>query len=196
MKRLSILILAAMLLTVSGVYATWNYAQGNTEYVTSYQLPTMTDKVVGTAKGTISVNKENMKIYIDDANNDHVAEAVFEGELVVTFTPAKGADTAVFENGIPLQYSLTTTPDWTYEGIQIFTVTNADPVEITMTKNTADDGSVTFVGTIDASAIQSRVALGENISLPTAEDYEAFKTILNRGNICVKVEEIVATSGS
>lgn len=194
MKRLSILILAAMLLTVGGVYATWNYAQGNAALVTSYQQPMMTDKVVDTAKGTISVNKDAVKIYIDDADNNHVAEATFEGELVVTFTPAKGADETVIQSGIEIQYSVTTTPDWAYEGTQIFTATNTDPVKITeMQRYVAEDGTVTFVGTIPVSEIQSRVQLG-SISLPTAEDYEAFKQVLNRGNICVTVEEVVTTT--
>lgn len=201
MRRISILILTAMLLTISGVYATWNYAQGNVATQDTFLLPSMTDKVIETAKGTISIDKANAAIVIDDANNDHIAELTYAdgAAVLVTFTPSKGADPDVFASGVTLVYSLSVTPNWTYpesgsEARQIFSVKNtAEKTEITMTRNEVD-GVVTFTGSIPVSDILAKLSFGEDqgFTLSNAASYDAFRTILNRGNIKITVEEYIA----
>ena len=201
MRRISILILTAMLLTISGVYATWNYAQGDVNAQDAFLLPAMTDKVIGTAKGTITLDKTNAAIMIDDANNDHIAEVTHAdgASVLVTFTPSKGADPAVFADGVTLVYSLTATPNWTYpesgsEAKQIFSVINPnEKTEITLTRNEVD-GVVTFTGEVLVSEILSKLSFGEGagFTLSNAASYDAFRTILNRGNIKITVEEYVA----
>lgn len=201
MRRISILILTAMLLTISGVYATWNYAQGDVNAQDAFLLPSMTDKVIETAKGTISLDKTNAAIVIDDANNDHKAELTYaEGAAVlVTFTPSKGADPEVFASGVTLVYSLTVTPNWTYPesgetAKQIFSViTPGEKTTIAMTRSEVD-GVVTFTGSIPVSDILAKLSFGEGdgFTLSNAASYDAFRTILNRGNIKITVEEYVA----
>ena len=195
MRRISILILTAMLLTISGVYANWNYAQGATEIRTRYTTPTLTDKVVGTAKGTIAVDHETFKVEIDDANNDHKAEANFSGHIKVTFTPSHGADDSVVTEGIPIVYSFSVTNPWTYNGTQIFSVSSAgaDENRLTMTpvySGTNPEKIDHFEATIPANTIAGYLTLGE-ISLPTSQDYENFKAVLNNGSICITVKESV-----
>ena len=200
MRRISILILTAMLLTISGVYATWNYAQGDVKSTEAFLRPTMTDKVDETAKGTISVDLSNAAIVIDDSNNDHIAEITYKdgAAAIVTFTPSKGADPEVFEDGVRLVYSLSVTPNWTYpesgsEARQIFSVIdpNKKP-EITMTRNEVD-GVVTFTGSILVSEILANLSFGEGqgFTLSNAASYDAFRTILNRGNIKITVQEYI-----
>ena len=196
MRRISVLILTAMLLTISGVYATWNYAQGNTEVRTRYTTPALTDKVVGTAKGTITVDHESFKVSIDDANNDHIAEAVYEGSIKITFTPSQGADTTVVKNGIPIVYSFSVTNPWTYGEQQIFTVTStgAQETQLAMTPvyDEQDDEKIShFEATIPAETIKTYLVLG-NFSLPTSQEYEDFKAVLNNGSICITVKEMVS----
>ena len=201
MRRISILILTAMLLTISGVYATWNYAQGDVNAQDAFLLPSMTDKVIGTAKGTITLDKTNAAIILDDANNDHKAELTYaEGaSVLVTFTPSKGADPIVFTDGVTLVYSLTVTPNWTYPesgetAKQIFSVKNpGEKTTIALTRNEVD-GVVTFTGKILVADILAKLSFGEGagFTLSNAASYDAFRTILNRGNIKITVEEYVA----
>lgn len=201
MRRISILILTAMLLTISGVYATWNYAQGDVNAQDTFLLPSMTDKVIETAKGTISLDKTNAAIVIDDANNDHVAEVTYAdgAAVLVTFTPSKGADPEVFADGVTLVYSLSVTPNWTYpesgsEARQIFSVRNAEEkTTIALTRNEVD-GVVTFTGSILVSDILAKLSFGgdQGFTLSNATSYDTFRTILNRGNIKITVEEYIA----
>ena len=90
MKKLSILIALALILTVGGVYATWNYAQGSVPSVPKALdgSTKITDKVVDSkSKGNIYVDPSNLLIQIDDANNDHYAELTVTGSIKITFTP-------------------------------------------------------------------------------------------------------------
>lgn len=180
MKKISILIVLAMVLTIGGVYATWNYAQGNVDSVDLSPVVSLTDKVVDTPKGTIAVDMSGLSIAIDDANNDYDAELVMDGEVTVTFTANELAPADVQANGIKLQYTLTVTTPWEYKGTQVFTV-EADPIAI-------NGGAATFTATITADELMDVITLGD-ISLPTVSDYDAFALILEQGEITITVSE-------
>ena len=180
MKKISILIVLAMVLTIGGVYATWNYAQGNVDSVELSPVVTLTDKVVDTAKGTIAVDMSGLTIAIDDTNNDYDAELVMNGAINVTFTADNLAPAEVKANGIKLQYTLTVTTPWEFGGVQVFTV-EADPIAM-------NGGAATFTATITADELMDAITLGD-ISLPTVDDYDAFAQVLNQGNITITVSE-------
>ena len=180
MKKISILIVLAMVLTIGGVYATWNYAQGNVDSVELSPVVTLTDKVVDTAKGTIAVDMSGLTIAIDDTNNDYDAELVMNGAINVTFTADNLAPAEVKANGIKLRYTLTVTTPWELGGVQVFTV-EADPIAM-------NGGAATFTATITADELMDAITLGD-ISLPTVDDYDAFAQVLNQGNITITVSE-------
>lgn len=181
MKKISVLIIMALIVTIGGVYATWNYAQSAASADPVQSVVTLTDKVVDTPKGTIEVDASGLIFEIDDTNGDYVAELVVDGEIEITFTPADGADENVAQHGIALQYVLSVTENWKYEGTQIFTV-DTNPVVL-------NNGNATLTATIDADEIASMITLG-NISLPTADDYDAFEEILKNGGISITVSEV------
>ena len=122
MRKLSILIALILCVTIGGVYATWNYAQGNVASTTKYASMIITDKVVDTAKGTITVDTSNLIVTIDDSNNDFKGEMALSGYVTVTFTPNTGADEDVSSHGIPLQYSLGTTTNYTFRAENIYSM--------------------------------------------------------------------------
>ena len=105
MKKLTVIIALMLVITIGGVYATWNYAQGDVAKVDKYldSVTKITDKVVTTSKGTIAIDATGLSILIDDADNNHVAELSVTGSVTVTFTPNEGADADVKANGIKLQ---------------------------------------------------------------------------------------------
>lgn len=181
MKKLSILVALILCVTIGGVYATWNYAQGSaTEQNKDFDAATIiTDKVVSTAKGSISVDTSALQIVIDDDNNDYKGEMTITGKVLVTFTPNVGVSNDVAQNGIKMQYKLSTTNGFQYVGNDIFTV------DETMQQTS---GAVkTFE--IDAAKLSSLITLNE-LFLPTAEDYDAFKTALHSGAISITVSEV------
>lgn len=185
MKKLSILIALILCVTIGGVYATWNYAQGTVTTRTKFfdAGTIITDKVVTTDKGNITIDTTNLKITIHDENNDLRGEMKMEGYVTVTFTPNQGADSNVAANGVKLQYVLGTTNNYTYENTAIFAV------DATAQNLGAVNGSVT----IPASELDALIDLNA-LYLPTAEDYDAFKLALHGGAISITVSEAPATT--
>lgn len=183
MKKLSILVALILCVTIGGVYATWNYAQGGAEKVVKYfdDSTVITSSVTDSAKGVIDVNTSELSIVIDDANNDFYGEMSITGKVTITFTPNDGADGSVASEGIALQYSLGTTTDYKFNGTDIFTV---DSTVQNLEKNKTFE--------IDAEKLKELIRLN-SLYLPTADDYDAFKEALHRGGISITVSEAPAT---
>ena len=180
MKKISSLIALAMILTIGGVYATWNYAQGDIESVDVNPTVTLTEKVVDTPMGTIAVDMSGVEIFIDDTNNDYDAELVIDGDIEITFTANELAPADVKANGIAMQYTVSVTTPWEFKGTQIFTV-SGNALDV-------NDGDATFTATISAAELMNAITLGD-ISLPTVADYDAFESALANGEITITVGE-------
>ena len=173
-----------MIITIGGVYAAWNYAQGSVPNVPKALdgQTKITDKVVDSAaKGNITVDPANLSITIDDSNNDHVAELAVAGYITVTFTPNRGADQAVVTNGIPLKYALSYT-GLTYQNQPIFAFSTADVV--------LNDGNAAL--TVQIPAEDLGITLANEIKLPTVDDYDQFYAALHTGSIIITVSEYTA----
>ena len=188
MRKLSLIIALALIVSIGGVYATWNYAQGEVGNQSAYITEThLTDKVVSTAKGNLAIDVSAVRISIDDANNDHTGELGITGDITVTFTPSAGADADVITNGIPVKFQLSKTANWTHAEQEIFDVNN-DWHQLTMTKQ----GDI-FVGTIEASALEGYIDLHAPVVLPTSDSYDLFKTSIHGGSLGVTVAEGTVT---
>ena len=180
MKKLSLLVALIVCVTVGGVYATWNYAQGAVTSQTKYfdAATVITNKVISTAKGTISIDTSALSVVIDDTNNDYEGELAITGKVTVTFAPNQGADDEIAQNGIKMKYFLSQTDNYKYDGNAIFTVDSTEQ-KIGSEKLTFD---------IDAATLTSLISLNQ-LSLPTADEYDAFKTALHSGSISITVSE-------
>ncbi len=183
MRKLTAIIALMLVVTIGGVYAAWNYAQGAVSKIDAYLdgVTKITEKVVTTAKGNISVNSENLSITIDDANNDHVAELKVEGYITVTFTPNEGADEVVDQNGIKMKYQLSNT-GLIYNEDAIFAYSSAEVV--------MNNGNAAKSVTIQASELG--ITLKNSVELHTVAEYEAFKAALHTGSLCFTVSEAAA----
>lgn len=186
MKKLSVLVALMLIITVGGVYATWNYYA----YVTGTATPgadTITEidlalKVEAgedsnTPKGTISVTlSDDFKISIDDPDNDHVGEFDVTGDITVHFEPAANATQAVKDDGIPMRFELSC------EGLQGF---------LTPAIGLINNDAPTTDFTITADAIEALLAQRWTVSLPTASDYNNYAATLASKTITVTVYEYV-----
>ena len=107
MKRLGAIIAIALVLTIGGVYAAFNYAQGG---VVSVENEMISKELAGmttdTPKGTITIKSNNFKITVDDLGGDLHTKGKFEGKTTINFTPAPLADADVRANGIKLKLTI------------------------------------------------------------------------------------------
>ncbi len=184
MKKISILLMLAVVLTIGGVYATWNYAQGAVPDVPKALdgQTKISDKVVDSnAKGNITVDTSHLSILIDDANNDHMAELTVTGYIDITFVANKGADDTVVENGIALKYALSCS-GLQYLDDHIFSFSTSEVV--------LNSGNPTK--SIRVNANELGITLKNSIHLPTVQDYDTFYTALHTGTLLFTVSEYIA----
>ncbi|MBQ2676844.1 MAG: hypothetical protein IJF54_05555 [Clostridia bacterium] len=182
MKKLSMLVALILCVTVGGVYATWNYAEGKTSAEKYFDDSTIiTASTSATAKGTITVDTSNLNIIIDDTNGDYKGELIIDDAdyVTVNFTPNVGASNDVATNGIRMQWSLSTTDDYKYNSADIFTV------ETTVQQRATAEKTFTITG----AELKDLISLNA-LSLPTKADYDAFKQALHSGSIKISVSEV------
>ena len=194
MKRLGLIIAMALVLTVGGVYATFNYAQDNVDPVNA----TLTKAIAGTntetAKGTIAIDASGFTIRVDDkgvlengeGNGTLVTGYRNQGTVKVTFTPAKGADETVTNEGVTLKLTISFSNN-RYNGEDIFQTTGEYPATgVPLGKGTKND--VTGVFEYDVE-LGKYLAVNE-ISLPTMSDYESFSIAYGNAQITITVSEV------
>ena len=194
MKRLGLIIAMALVLTVGGVYATFNYAQDNVDPVNA----TLTKAIAGTntetAKGTIAIDASGFTIRVDDKgvleNGEGKGTLVTgyqnQGTVKVTFTPAKGADETVTNEGVTLKLTISFSNN-RYNGKDIFQTTGEYPATgVPLGKGTKNNDTGVFEYDVE---LGKYLAVNE-ISLPTMSDYESFSIVYGNAQITVTVSEV------
>ena len=106
MKKLSLLMALAMLITVGGVYATWIYNEGAASSAHEHFAEIRFDEEgdINSARGTIKVDTTGLAIEIDH-EGDYVPRMYMTGSVYVYFKPS---DTApdVADGVIELEFAL------------------------------------------------------------------------------------------
>ena len=190
MKKLSMVMAAAMCLTVGGVYATWTYSQGTATYSTKTTYVTLVDAATETAKGKIHIDATGVTIAIDQADDQYHGKLVFStNHFAVSFVPTVGADGDVAKDGIKLTCRVTETYG-SYGGYDIFTLEG----------DTENDGVVEFpLNVVDGEQQPVKPGVGchveledilrfsSEITLPTAADYDAFNTYIGSNNCSITI---------
>lgn len=187
MKKLGIIVALALIVTVGGVYATWNYtsaATGTVDPVTGGASIALTDKVINNlSSGTITTSDNTLSIQLDDTNNDHIAELVFGGSITVSFsgTDAEGTSTTI-------QLKCTASCDAIAYGdkTDIFTYgTIVSDKEI----GTGDNAWV-----ITETELKQIIKLNGDISAPTSDDYDKLAAAIKDKTITLTFEVVGASS--
>lgn len=203
MKKISIILAAASVLVVGGVYAGWSYSQGAVSSVNDDIGAIMTAESVGSSKGTLSVETGSTKFEIDDITGDeaYLPVLVVKNAPTVTFTPSVGADKTVIDNGVSLQWSISIdggADGWKYDSTfnnqtpdkDIFTVSSSkyDIPDSAKVKNA--DGSFTYTISTDSLLTAVKLTLQEeNVLLDTKAKYDSFKNNLMSGDYFVLLVE-------
>lgn len=176
MKRLGLIIVMALVLTIGGVYATFNYAQNDVLSATQTMDKTLAGADTETAKGTIAINTESFMLKIDDTSKSLKIGLTTQGNVKVTFTPAAGADTDVKENGVDLKLEIAFSNN-TYNGTDIFKTTTAYGTGISLGKGTKNS-----TGAFDYTVNLGEYLAVNEIFLLTKSEYDAFSTFFTNAD--------------
>ena len=191
MKKFSLLILLALLVSIGGVYATWVYTQSNdVADITEAKAITMTNaEFIGTY-GTYTSDASTILMKIDPKEGTtHVTSLVITGEIVITFTPTTHAPVDVKENAVATTYTFSlSNNNWKY-GDQFIMTVDSQPKNIVWEKQ--DDG--TFKYTITAAELASILTLTD-ITLDTKAEYDAYDAALTNGQIVLTISDGITSS--
>ncbi len=188
MKKLSVIIALALIVTISGVYAAWNYAQGATASVEITREINMAQVNTDSNKGSISATPSDVAFLVDDGGEYHTV-LKGTGKFDITFTPSTGADAATISNGIKMIATITvrSTNNLQYNGVTPIvakTENNANVIDIT------PDGPAKNA-TLTVAQILNAVELCD-VVLSTKLENDNFHVVLNDYTIVITISEVVA----
>lgn len=179
MKKLGLIILMALVLTVGGVYATFDYARATVDSVTTQAL----DKSIAgakedTPKGTIDLDVSQVLLRIDDTNKNHkTGLEIGNSVITVTFTPSEKAEPLVAADGVNLKLEISFANNtYTLNGVDydVFKTKGYDTTTgIVLGKGTKNVDSGKFEYTVD---LRQYLTVSE-IPLPTLSDYNARRVV-------------------
>ena len=173
MKKLGFVIMIALVLTVGGVYATFDYARNDIDPVNATLTKTIAGADTATAKGTITIDVETFQLKIDDTTKTLKTGLTTQGSVKVTFTPAKGVDASVADEGIELKLEIAFANNtYRQNGIDydVFKTTSDYGTGVALGKGTKNNATGAFEYTVN---LGQYLAVNE-IPLPTLADYNAF----------------------
>ena len=191
MKKLSLLIALALIVTISGVYAAWNYAQGATASVEITREINMAQVNTNSNKGSISATPSNVAFLVDDGGSYHTV-LNGTGEFAIAFTPNTGASDDIITNGIKMKATITikSTNNLTYNGVVPITVKTDGEGELQNVIDITPTGP-SRTATLTVAQILGCVELCD-VVLDTKEENDAFHTVLIDYTIVITISEVVA----
>ena len=106
MKKLNLILLLALLVTIGGVYAAWIYpGDGVNNAQTSNSIVLEAEKVEGN-KGEIVISNNSLTFEVVDDNGDHVAELKMSGSFDVKFVVNPAANPSDVNDGAGIALKL------------------------------------------------------------------------------------------
>lgn len=182
MKKLSLLVALALLITVSGVYAVWTYGGGTMNGVNTELSHGMATATTDANAGHMEITNNSVMITIDQkASNDYTAVLHLQGSITVTFTPHAGASDTIKAQALPAEAVLSTTGVAEYMGTKIYKV---DSTAIPLVWG-EKKGDGTFDAVITADQIDSHLDLNANFVLDTHAEYLAFQAEEDNADILI-----------
>ena len=199
MKKLSLLVALALVISVGGVYATWFYAE-TTMKTSEHEFKNLgiTDVNTLAQTGTITVT-DTLILKIDDNAGNHTpgwdadVNAGNAGKISIVFTPNSGA------NDTTLKYTVTIANNtYTPEGGSAQPIFTTDTIDAAHT-----EAKVVLQGTFDyispnasvtkeilLADITSELSVNNAFTLPTIDDYNAYSTALDNVVLKLTIEEV------
>lgn len=193
MKKLGLIILMALVLTVGGVYATFNYAQADVQQTATLNK-SLKPADTNTPKGEIKIDVEGFLLTIDDTTKTRTTGLVAQGTVKVTFTPAKGADALVADEGVNLKLEISFTNNiYSRNGVDYEVFKTKKDLYNATTGIVLGKGTKNESGTFEYTVDLSPYFTVSEIPLPTLTDYNTFKTFFENpenAKVTITVSEV------
>ena len=215
MKKISLFVALALVVTIGGVYAAWVYPNENAQVGTANKTYTSVMTTVeqsGTSNGAlhVSTDSDNFAIRVDnDANYDGgvawKARPVASGDFDVSFVPAAGASDS-YTDGIDVQVTIAisgaqTTYTQGTTDVKIFAIKTASFVISASSFEEQTDGSFLYTFTaedfldclyfcVDASTVGTTNSLVD-VYLDTHAKNQTFEAALASYNFTITFSEAV-----
>jgi len=207
MKKMSLIISLALIVTIGGVYAAWVYPGTDASVATADKTLTgnMTTVEWADSKGAIHVDsaKDTLAFHIDDAGA-YVPEVETSGNLEFYFDPADGVSADIADNGIDMIIKVTVEGgQQAYEGIKIFTAKTENTITIPK-GSTEEQADGTFRASISCAQIfecltflpdSNGVSKPNAVVLDTYQKNKDFETALATYIITLTITEAPAQQG-
>lgn len=203
MKKFGLLVALALIVTVGGVYATWTYASNDkvTAAETELSLSLASYTLVG--GGLDVVDGTGVSLVIDDTDNNHVAQLLTSGTMIVLFDPAENVTDRNIEE---LEFTVTITQEAKNTTVGIVKYNNKDIFNVqsegkivgkTLTKisdqttDVAGQDLSSHAGkwyfTVTSDEVASIVSLTESFELHNVTDWHTFNTALSSIDLSVSI---------
>ena len=189
MKKLSLLIVLCMLLTIGGVYATWTYTSDRADVAD--EPVNMSLNLTGVSYidtyGSFELDQSGLSLKIDPAEGTaHTTSLVASGELVISFIPSEFAPPNVKESGISNATRKLSigNANWTYDGHNIISVVHPDESHDIVWQKSGNK----FIFTLTAAEIANHLDLYE-FDLETKTHYDQYSAALGLGSITLTVSD-------
>ena len=194
MKKLTTLIVLALIVTIGGVYAGWTYFQGGATGANATPRVGMASVSYNGEKGAITADTTSMTILVDDMSTvagsgvtkKYKAGLHGVGAITINFTAKEGADADVVANGIKMQATISVNKvgDRKWDGKEILKV---DTTKNVITFNTPSNSA-----TIEVTEIIDALIFCEDaeVILDTKEENDLFAAALSDYQIHVNIVEI------
>lgn len=197
-RKIGTIVALAAIMTVGGVYATFNYAQQGVTQAAGEAETVIADAKNDLKKGTLTV-VSTLKIGVDDkgfvgtptGTSTWLTAKTVEGSFKVTFTPTPGADKDVDANGIALTRKIAISLKDDTKKNEYTDARGTKGAILTLDSEAAVDlnGGAKVKGEHDfATEISNAITVTE-FSLPTLEDYNNYSALLKNLVITVTIAE-------
>ena len=190
MTKLSLLIALCMLLTISGVYATWIYS-GN---LIDTQTEPFVSKMGGLDhtgnSGSYSFTANSLDFAVEpDSQDTKITTIVWgTGSMTLVFTPKGDINDAMLAKALTatLTVEQASSTLGEYDDTDVYTIAENFKVSLTSENWTSHNDGEYYTYTITAATIKDAISIGQ-FHLPTEDEYVAFKAVIQDVKFRVRV---------
>ena len=210
MKKIGIIAALALVTTVGGVYATWDYAGKKVDTITAGVGIKITDATSDTVHGALHVHKDTLALVLDDVGdytpgwNATVTDSN-GGNLNIHFKPSAGCP-----EDVSFTYTITITGNtFNDDGTDkpIFSLINGQPaaadgtgtlasdtVQIDLATATPDEQGAYTIKVYSYTDFISLLTVNNDIQVDTLEEYNEFSEAVSNVTITVTVTDVTPTA--
>lgn len=190
MKKFSILIALCILLTVGGVYATWIYSGNQIDAQTEPFVSKMGGIDHEGNSGSYSFTENSLDFAVEpDSQDTKITTIVWgTGSMTLVFTPKGDIADDMLTKALnaTITVELASSTAGTYKGTTVYTITPGFAIELTEADWTSHNSGEYYTYTITAAKVEDAISIGA-FHLPTQDEYEEFKAVIQDVKFRVKV---------